>query len=71
MKSVLFYGCETWKTTEKVLRRLETCLNTCLRRIFGIRWSDRERNEVLWERAWQEPVFKQIQRGSGLVLATL
>ena len=51
VKSVLFYGCETWKTTGKVQRRLQTFLNTCLRRIFGIRWSDRERNEVLWERA--------------------
>ena len=60
VKSVLFYGCETWKTTGKVQRRLQTFLNTCLRRIFGIRWSDRERNEVLWERAGQEPVSKQI-----------
>ena len=60
VKSVLFYGCETWKTTGKVQRRLQTFLNTCLRRTFGIRWSDRERNEVLWERAGQEPVSKQI-----------
>ena len=62
VKSVLFYGCETWKTTGKVQRRLQTILNTCLRRVFGIRWSDRERNEVLWERAGQEPVSKQILR---------
>ena len=55
VKSVLFY-----ETTGKVQRRLQTFLNTCLRRIFGIRWSDRERNEVLWERAGQEPVSKQI-----------
>ena len=60
VKSVLFYGCETWKTTGKVQRRLQTFINTCLRRIFGIRWSDREMNEVLWERAGQEPVSKQI-----------
>ena len=60
VQSVLFYGCEKWKTTAKVQRRLQTFLNTCLRRIFGIRWFDRERNEVLWERAGQEPVSKQI-----------
>ena len=60
VKSVLFYGCETWKTTGKVQRRLQTFLNTCLRRIFGIRWSDTQRNEVLCERAGQEPVSKQI-----------
>ena len=47
VKSVLFYGCEKWKTTGKVQRQLQTFLNTCLRRIFGIKWSDRERNEVL------------------------
>ena len=63
VKSVLFYGCETWKTTGKVQRRLQTFLNICLRRIFGIRWSDRERNEVLWERAGQEPVSKQTLKG--------
>ena len=48
------------KTTGKVQRRLQTFLNTCLRRIFGIRWSDRERNEVLWERDGHEPVSQQI-----------
>ena len=26
VKSVLFYGCETWKTTGKVQRRLQTFL---------------------------------------------
>ena len=62
VKSVLFYGCETRKTTGKVQMRLQTFLNTCLGRIFGIRWSDRERNEVLWERAGQEPVSKQIRK---------
>ena len=60
VKSVLFYGCETWKTAGKVQRRLQTFFNSCLRGIFGIRWSDRERNEVLWERTGQEPVSKQI-----------
>ena len=60
VKSVLFCGCGTWKTIGEVQRRLQIFLNTCLRRIFGIRWSDRERNEVLWERAGQEPVSKQI-----------
>ena len=60
VKSVLFYGCETWKTTGKVQSRLQAFLNTCLRRISGIRWSDRERNQVLWERAGQEPVSKHI-----------
>ena len=46
------------KQQEKVQRRLQTFLNTYLRRIFRIIWSDRERNEVVWERAVQEPVSK-------------
>nr|KAG5685217.1 hypothetical protein BaRGS_013996 [Batillaria attramentaria] len=36
--------------------------NTCLRRIFNIRWPEKIRNEGLWERAGQEPVAKQILR---------
>nr|KAG5714490.1 hypothetical protein BaRGS_006936 [Batillaria attramentaria] len=39
-----------------------TFLNTCLRRIFNIRWPEKIRNEELWERAGQEPVAKQILR---------
>nr|KAG5701303.1 hypothetical protein BaRGS_020665 [Batillaria attramentaria] len=36
--------------------------NTCLRRIFNIRWPEKIRNEELWERAGQEPLAKQILR---------
>ena len=71
VKSVLFYGCKTWKTTGKVQRRLQTFLNTCLRRIFGIRWSDRERNEVLWRELSRNLSPNRSLRGSGLGLATL
>nr|KAG5712911.1 hypothetical protein BaRGS_007508 [Batillaria attramentaria] len=35
---------------------------SCLRRIFNIRWPEKIRNEELWERAGQEPVAKQILR---------
>nr|KAG5710360.1 hypothetical protein BaRGS_009076 [Batillaria attramentaria] len=37
-------------------------INTCLRRIFNIRWPEKIRNEELWERAGQEPLAKQILR---------
>nr|KAG5688071.1 hypothetical protein BaRGS_007116 [Batillaria attramentaria] len=47
----------------KVIRqKIQTFLNTCLRRIFNIRWPEKIRNEELWERAGQEPVAKQILR---------
>nr|KAG5700249.1 hypothetical protein BaRGS_007622 [Batillaria attramentaria] len=43
-------------------QKIQTFLNTCLRRIFNIRWPEKIRNEELWERAGQEPVAKQILR---------
>nr|KAG5708163.1 hypothetical protein BaRGS_002899 [Batillaria attramentaria] len=62
VKSVLLYGCETWRTTKTMQQKIQTLLNTCLRRIFNIRWPEKIRNEELWERAGQEPVAKQILR---------
>nr|KAG5703541.1 hypothetical protein BaRGS_020175 [Batillaria attramentaria] len=62
VKSVLLYGCETWRTTKAMQQKIQIFLNTCLRRIFNIRWPEKIRNEELWERAGQEPVAKQILR---------
>nr|KAG5714060.1 hypothetical protein BaRGS_020388 [Batillaria attramentaria] len=66
VKSVLLYGCETWRTTKTMQQKIQTFLNTCLRRIFNIRWPEKIRNEELWERAGQEPVAKQILEEVGL-----
>ena len=60
VKSVLLYGCETWRTTKAIKQKIQTFFNTCLRRIYNIRWPEKIRNEDLWERAGQEPVAKQI-----------
>ena len=62
VKSVLLYGCETWRTTQTMQRKIQTFFNTCLRRIYKIQWQEKIRNEELWERAGQEPVAKQILR---------
>ena len=62
VKSVLLYGCETWRTTKTMQQKIQTVFNTCLRRIYKIRWQEKIRNEDLWERAGQEPVAKQILR---------
>nr|KAG5690470.1 hypothetical protein BaRGS_016470 [Batillaria attramentaria] len=62
VKSVLLYGCETWRTTKTMQQKIQTFLNTCLRRIFNIRWPEKIRNEELWERAGQEPAAKRILR---------
>jgi hypothetical protein len=60
VKTVLLYGCETWRTTKTIQRKLQTFFNTCLRRIFRIRWPETIRNEQLWEQAGQKPVRSQI-----------
>ena len=62
VKSILLYGCKTWRTTKTIQQRIHTFFNTCLRRIFNIRWPEKIRNEDLWERAGQEPLVTQIMR---------
>ena len=72
VKTVLLYGCETWRTTKKMLQRIQTFINSCLRRIYHIRWQDKIRNEDLWERAGQASVDRQIlQRKWGWIGHTL
>ena len=43
-----------------MLRKIQTFINTCLRRIYNIRWLEMIPNEDLWERAGQQLVAKQI-----------
>ena len=62
VKSVLLYGCETWRTTQTMQQKIQTFFNTCLRCIYKIQWQEKIRNEDLWERAGQELVAKQILR---------
>ena len=45
--SVLLYGCETWRTTKALHQKIQCFVNTCLRRILGIRWPDRISNTDL------------------------
>jgi len=33
VKSVLFYGCETWLVTNEIQRKIQTFVNRCLRYI--------------------------------------
>ena len=44
VKSVLFYGCETWKRTSFIDARLHTFINTCRRQILNVWWPKRIRN---------------------------
>ena len=44
VKTVLFYGCETWRTTKTARHGLQTFVNKCLRSILHIKWHDKVRN---------------------------
>nr|KAG5702303.1 hypothetical protein BaRGS_002970 [Batillaria attramentaria] len=70
VKSVLLYGCETWRTTKTMQQKIQTFLNTCLRRIFNIRWPEKIRNEELWERAGRNQRPSRSCGGSGAGLDT-
>ena len=48
VKSVLLYGCQTWKAAKVTNNKLQTFINKCLRRIINIRWPEKIRNEELW-----------------------
>ena len=62
VKSVLLYGCETWRVTDTIMRRVQTFINSCLRRILKVKWQDRVRNETVWERTNQRPVDEEIKK---------
>ena len=58
--SVLLYGCETWRMTEKTVTKLQTFINRCLRRVLRIYWPSTISNFNLWEATGQAPVKQQI-----------
>lgn len=61
VKSVLLYGCETWKVTQKTTKQLKVFVNRCLRRIINRRWPDVISNEDLWKETNQRPIEMQIR----------
>lgn len=44
VKQVMLNGSETWRTTQHTTHRLQTFINTCLRRILNIWWKDKVNN---------------------------
>jgi hypothetical protein len=54
VKSVLLCGCETWKSTAKIKRSMQTFINRCLRKILRTRWPETITDEELWERTGQK-----------------
>ena len=60
VKPILLYGSETWRTTVTTVKKIQTFVNTCLRRILRVRWPVIINNQNLWERTKQQPVGEDI-----------
>jgi hypothetical protein len=62
VKSVLLYGCETWKLTKTIIHQLQVLVNRCIRRILKIFWPVQIPNQELWARAKQRPIELEIRQ---------
>ena len=62
IKTILLYGCKTWKTTKSLLNKLQAFFNNCLMRIINIRWPDKIKNTDLWEKTKKIPVEQDIKK---------
>ena len=62
VKTVLLYGSESWRTTKRIQSRIQSFVNSCLRRILGFCWKDKVTNKQLWERAEEELIALQVRR---------
>ena len=61
VKAVLFYGSETWRSTQKTLTRIQTFINKCLRRILHLKWTDKVSNTTLWKMTKQLTIENEIK----------
>ncbi len=62
VKTVLLYGAETWRMTKTTLRKIQTFINSCLRRILQIRWPDTISKANLWGRTCQLSAKEEIRK---------
>jgi len=69
VKSVLLYGAETWRTTKASMKKIQTFINQCLRRILRIHWPETISNENLWARMQQTQWKRTSDEGDGAGLA--
>ena len=62
VKSVLLYGCETWRAMPSVLRKVQMFINRCLQKILKIKWQEKARNEKLWKKTQQRSIVEEIRQ---------
>ena len=60
VKSVLLHGAETWRMNNTTLKRIQTFVNQCLRKILGIQWMVKVGNKDLWDRTNQVRIQIEI-----------
>lgn len=60
VKPVPLYGEQQWRTTVATTKRVQTFINSCLRRIWQICWPITINNEDLWQRTNQRPADAEI-----------
>ena len=61
VKSVLWYGSETWRVTSGSTKKIQCFINKCLCQILQLKWYDRVPNTELWSMSNQEPINVQIR----------
>ena len=57
---VLLYNCGTWALTETLADKLDRCQRKMLRRILGLKWSDKVTNNELYARCNIFPASVQV-----------
>jgi len=62
VKSVLLYGCETWRLTKTIIHQLQVLVSRCIRRILNTFWPVQISNQELWTRAKQKPIELEIRQ---------
>ena len=62
VKSELIYACETWKTSNRIKRRLQIYVNKCLKRIMNVKWTDKITNEKLWRITHQKLIENEKKK---------
>jgi len=60
VESVLLYNCGTWALTEVLSDRLDRCQRKMMRRVLGLKWSDKVTNDDLYARCGMSPASVQV-----------
>ena len=62
VKSVLLYGCETWRQTRQITHKIQVFINKCLRRIIRCFWPNKISDKELHRQTSQEDIETDIRR---------